>query len=87
MYFFALTEYATVGYVAKRIQMRKNRYMALQKLANEKAKQAREAAQQSSSAEHTPPHGNVNQFEMDHHPGGHPKQTVRKHNISKQLFS
>lgn len=29
------TEYATVGYMAKRIQMRKNRFMAIQKLAEQ----------------------------------------------------
>lgn len=29
-------EYATVGYMAKRIQMRKQRFMAIQKIASEK---------------------------------------------------
>jgi gamma-aminobutyric acid receptor subunit beta len=29
-------EYATVGYMAKRIQMRKNRFMAIQKIAESK---------------------------------------------------
>lgn len=29
-------EYATVGYMAKRIQMRKNRFLALQKMAEQK---------------------------------------------------
>lgn len=30
------TEYATVGYMAKRIQMRKQRFVAIQKIASEK---------------------------------------------------
>ncbi|XP_021947667.1 gamma-aminobutyric acid receptor subunit beta isoform X1 [Folsomia candida] len=34
MVFAALLEYATVGYLAKRIQMRKNHFAALQKMAN-----------------------------------------------------
>ena len=33
---FSFTEYATVGYRAKRIQMRKNRFLALQKMAEQK---------------------------------------------------
>ncbi|XP_024083541.1 gamma-aminobutyric acid receptor subunit beta isoform X5 [Cimex lectularius] len=35
MVFASLLEYATVGYMAKRIQMRKNRFLAIQKLAQE----------------------------------------------------
>lgn len=31
-----VTEYATVGYMAKRIQMRKNRFLAIQKIAEQK---------------------------------------------------
>lgn len=34
--FWYLTEYATVGYMAKRIQMRKNRFLAIQKIAEQK---------------------------------------------------
>ncbi len=37
-----LTEYATVGYMAKRIQMRKNRIQALQKMAEQKKKEMQE---------------------------------------------
>lgn len=33
---FVFTEYATVGYMAKRIQMRKNRFLAIQKIAEQK---------------------------------------------------
>nr|AHW29556.1 GABA-gated chloride channel subunit transcript variant B [Cyrtorhinus lividipennis] len=38
MVFASLLEYATVGYMAKRIQMRKNRFLAIQKLAEQKQK-------------------------------------------------
>ena len=31
-----LSEYASVGYMAKRIQMRKNRFLAIQKMAEQK---------------------------------------------------
>lgn len=34
--FFLFSEYATVGYMAKRIQMRKQRFVAIQKIASEK---------------------------------------------------
>ncbi|OXA49894.1 gamma-aminobutyric acid receptor subunit beta [Folsomia candida] len=40
MVFAALLEYATVGYMAKRIQMRKNKFDALRKMAEERAKAA-----------------------------------------------
>ena len=33
-------EYASVGYMAKRIQMRKNRILALQKMAEQKKNEA-----------------------------------------------
>ena len=56
------TEYATVGYMAKRIQMRKNRFLAIQKIAEQK-KAGLEAA-------HAPPPGPPG--EGDHAP----KQTV-----------
>ncbi|KOB75060.1 GABA-gated chloride channel isoform a3 [Operophtera brumata] len=36
MVFASLLEYATVGYMAKRIQMRKQRFVAIQKIASEK---------------------------------------------------
>ncbi len=37
---FLLSEYASVGYMAKRIQMRKNRFLALQKMAEQKKNDA-----------------------------------------------
>uniref|UniRef100_A0A336MS13 CSON005518 protein n=1 Tax=Culicoides sonorensis TaxID=179676 RepID=A0A336MS13_CULSO len=42
MVFASLLEYATVGYMAKRIQMRKQRFMAIQKIAEQKKLQAEE---------------------------------------------
>jgi hypothetical protein len=35
-----LSEYASVGYMAKRIQMRKNRFLAIQKMAEQKKNEA-----------------------------------------------
>ena len=32
---YGFSEYASVGYMAKRIQMRKNRFLALQKMAEQ----------------------------------------------------
>ncbi|XP_075228583.1 resistant to dieldrin [Lycorma delicatula] len=40
MVFASLLEYATVGYMAKRIQMRKNRFLAIQKIAAEQKQKA-----------------------------------------------
>nr|QRN45429.1 gamma-aminobutyric acid receptor subunit beta [Carausius morosus] len=49
MVFASLLEYATVGYMAKRIQMRKNRFLAIQKIAEQK--------KQGMDAAHAPPPG------------------------------
>jgi hypothetical protein len=41
MYYpFTNVEYASVGYMAKRIQMRKNRFLAIQKMAEQKKNEA-----------------------------------------------
>jgi glycine receptor alpha-3 len=40
MVFASLIEYASVGYMAKRIQMRKNRFLAIQKMAEQKKNEA-----------------------------------------------
>nr|BAW87781.1 GABA-gated chloride channel [Periplaneta americana] len=63
MVFASLLEYATVGYMAKRIQMRKNRFLAIQKIAEQK--------KAGLDAAHAPPPGPPG--EGDHAP----KQTVR----------
>ncbi|KAJ9574791.1 hypothetical protein L9F63_008055, partial [Diploptera punctata] len=62
MVFASLLEYATVGYMAKRIQMRKNRFLAIQKIAEQK--------KAGMDAAHAPPPGPPG--EGDHAP----KQTV-----------
>lgn len=46
------TEYATVGYMAKRIQMRKQRFMAIQKIAEQKKIQV-----ENAQRENNPPSG------------------------------
>ncbi|XP_054276918.1 gamma-aminobutyric acid receptor subunit beta-like isoform X4 [Macrosteles quadrilineatus] len=48
MVFASLLEYATVGYMAKRIQMRKSRILAMQKIAEQKKKDALGEAGQPS---------------------------------------
>ena len=60
---FIFTEYASVGYMAKRIQMRKNRFLTLQKMAEQKKNEAMNA---SNAA--------LNNGGPDQH--GIPKQTV-----------
>ena len=62
--FPTFTEYASVGYMAKRIQMRKNRFLALQKMAEQKKNEAMNA-NNAAMTDGGPP---------DHH--GIPKQTV-----------
>merc|ERR1719400_1661584 len=44
MVFASLIEYASVGYMAKRIQMRKNRFLAIQKMAEQKKNEALHAS-------------------------------------------
>ena len=61
---FSSPEYASVGYMAKRIQMRKNRFLALQKMAEQKKNEAMNATNAAMN-DGGPP---------DHH--GIPKQTV-----------
>ena len=58
-------EYASVGYMAKRIQMRKNRFLAIQKMAEQKKNEALHAS-----------NANINDAtNLDLGPGL-PKQTV-----------
>lgn len=65
MVFASLLEYASVGYMAKRIQMRKNRFLALQKMAEQKKNEALNASNAMNANDGGPP---------DHH--GMPKQTT-----------
>ncbi|XP_064114102.1 gamma-aminobutyric acid receptor subunit beta-like isoform X12 [Macrobrachium nipponense] len=54
MVFASLLEYAAVGYMGKRIQMKKNRILALQKIAEHKLKEA--AIEQSHASQDHPDH-------------------------------
>ncbi|XP_075162076.1 resistant to dieldrin [Haematobia irritans] len=88
MVFASLLEYATVGYMAKRIQMRKQRFMTIQKMAEQKKQQQLDGVQ-------PPPNPNPNTV-VDHgghghghghHSHGHPhvpKQTVSNRPIGFQ---
>jgi hypothetical protein len=68
--FLSQPEYASVGYMAKRIQMRKNRFLALQKMAEQK-KSEMVAAQAAINANNA----SMNDVgPQDMH--GIPKQTV-----------
>lgn len=65
-------EYATVGYMAKRIQMRKQRFAAIQKIAQEKKLQV-DGAQQapphlSSGADHGHSHSSHGHGHHHHAP-------------------
>ena len=72
-------EYASVGYMAKRIQMRKNRFLALQKMAEQK-KSEMVAAQAAMNANNA----SMNDVgPQDMH--GMPKQTVRFVNSTLRL--
>lgn len=48
---FVSSEYATVGYMAKRIQMRKSRILAMRKIAEDKKKEALDPGQPSAPNE------------------------------------
>ncbi|XP_040570160.1 gamma-aminobutyric acid receptor subunit beta isoform X2 [Lepeophtheirus salmonis] len=61
MVFASLLEYASVGYMAKRIQMRKNRFLALQKMAEQKKNEAMNA---SNAALNDGDHGMPKQTEI-----------------------
>ncbi|XP_068232436.1 gamma-aminobutyric acid receptor subunit beta isoform X2 [Palaemon carinicauda] len=69
MVFASLLEYAAVGYMGKRIQMRKNRIMALQKLAESKLKAA------------TLDHSHTSQDHPDHTPKTTVSTTQERMNI------
>jgi len=60
-------EYATVGYMAKRIQMRKQRFMAIQKIAEQKKQQLDGANQQQANPN---PNANVGVGGVGVGPGG-----------------
>ncbi|XP_048488322.1 gamma-aminobutyric acid receptor subunit beta-like isoform X1 [Plutella xylostella] len=93
MVFASLLEYATVGYMAKRIQMRKQRYTAVQKMAAEK-KMADGPAPGPAiepippprggtlSRSHTPGHPPHPPHPLHHsHPHGHPHPPSRSSEV------
>ena len=73
-------EYASVGYMAKRIQMRKNRFLALQKMAEQKKNEAMMAAAAAAAAQAAAAAAHANSVaipnDVDQH--GFAKQTVRR---------
>lgn len=75
------TEYATVGYMAKRIQMRKQRFMAIQKIQQEKKLQVESEQSQQSM-------GGMSQAgsEHGHSHGGHGHSHSHQHG-PKQMVS
>ena len=64
------TEYATVGYMAKRLQMRKNRVLALQKLVEQRKPTMAEYSRASTM--YSRPSFCGSQYDCEHTP----KQTV-----------
>ncbi|XP_054732445.1 gamma-aminobutyric acid receptor subunit beta isoform X1 [Anastrepha obliqua] len=76
MVFASLLEYATVGYMAKRIQMRKQRFMAIQKIAEQKKQQLDGVQPQPNPNPSAGDHGHGHGHGHSHgHPHA-PKQTV-----------
>ncbi|XP_023172423.1 gamma-aminobutyric acid receptor subunit beta isoform X4 [Drosophila hydei] len=81
MVFASLLEYATVGYMAKRIQMRKQRFMAIQKIAEQKKQQLDGVQQQANPNPNVgggpgPEHGHGHGHHAHSHGHPHaPKQT------------
>ncbi|XP_073974609.1 resistant to dieldrin isoform X7 [Rhodnius prolixus] len=79
MVFASLLEYATVGYMAKRIQMRKNRFLAIQKLAEQKSKSL-DAHPGPGDADHAPKQTEV-RFKV-HDPKAHFKGGTLENTIN-----
>lgn len=72
-------EYATVGYMAKRIQMRKQRFMAIQKIAQEKKLQVDGGQQPSAMMSAGPDHSHSHSSHGHSHSHQHgPKQSVQQ---------
>ena len=67
MVFGALIEYACVGYTDKRIQLRKNRYLALQKLMEEKRQEMEKQMELKS----------IEVMDSNHQNGFHRKNSIR----------
>lgn len=74
-------EYATVGYMSKRLQMRKNRILALQKLVEQRKSTIADYGR--SSTMYSRPSFCGSQYDCDHTP----KQTVSVESQRNQLNS
>jgi gamma-aminobutyric acid receptor subunit beta len=87
MVFASLLEYASVGYMAKRIQMRKNRFLALQKMAEQKKNEAMNATNAAMNDGGPPDHHGIPKqttvhFKV-HDPKMHCKGSSRENTISR----
>ncbi|XP_071745406.1 gamma-aminobutyric acid receptor subunit beta isoform X5 [Lepeophtheirus salmonis] len=83
MVFASLLEYASVGYMAKRIQMRKNRFLALQKMAEQKKNEAMNASNAAlNDGDHGMPKQTTVHFKV-HDPKMHCKGSSRENTISR----
>jgi glycine receptor alpha-3 len=86
MVFASLLEYASVGYMAKRIQMRKNRFLALQKMAEQKKNEAMNASNAALNNGGPDQHGIPKQTTVHfkvHDPKMHFKGGSRENTISR----
>ncbi|XP_065213924.1 gamma-aminobutyric acid receptor subunit beta isoform X3 [Planococcus citri] len=81
MVFASLLEYATVGYMAKRLQMRKSRIMAMQKLAQEKKSTLEGHAHPRGSHAHAHAHGHSTLPGPPVDPDHMPKQTEVRYKV------
>merc|ERR1719242_1359018 len=84
MVFASLIEYASVGYMAKRIQMRKNRFLALQKMAEQKKNEALHASNANiNDASNNLDLGPGLPKQTVHDPSRHCKGSSRENTITK----
>merc|ERR1719266_2309899 len=84
MVFASLLEYASVGYMAKRIQMRKNRFLAIQKMAEQKKNEALHASNANiNDASNNLDLGPGLPKQTVHDPSRHCKGSSRENTITK----
>jgi len=84
MVFASLIEYASVGYMAKRIQMRKNRFLAIQKMAEQKKNEALHASNANiNDASNNLDLGPGLPKQTVHDPSRHCKGSSRENTITK----
>ena len=87
MVFGALIEYACVGYTDKRIQLRKNHFLALQKLMEEKRKEMEKQTElQSIEAQEVSQHHNYSNYHSRRSSIRTPRNERYKREVSKALF-